>query len=91
LLISVAPRAALEIVQTISGKNQVCVPINKSRQNNLPASIDNVRTARLVLDFAAMPDGFDYAVTYQHSAIPNDCQVRQFAPHTWLPGTGHGD
>jgi hypothetical protein len=40
----------------------VRVRIDKSGQNNFPASIDNFDVASVTLDFAAGPDEFDSAV-----------------------------
>ena len=42
--------APFEIVEAISGKNQVSVCIDKSRKNNAPTSIDNFGVARSLFD-----------------------------------------
>jgi hypothetical protein len=54
------------------------VRIHKSRQHNTPSGVDNLRVARVLLDLIARRDRSDLAVTNQHSAIGNDCQLAHF-------------
>ena len=69
LLISVASRTTLEIVQPISRKDQMRVRIDKSREDDSPTRIDNVRIARLLLDLIAGSNEIDPAVANKHSSI----------------------
>ena len=45
LLITFATRTPFKIVEPISGKNQMRVRIDKSRQHNTPASVNDLRAA----------------------------------------------
>src|SRR4030095_6442206 len=76
LLISVAARTALEIVQAIPGKNQMCVRIDKSRKNDFAVSIDNFRVACLLLYLTTGANDLDSAVANQQSAIANNPELR---------------
>ena len=68
-------RSPLEIVETITGKDQMRVCIDKSGQNNAPNGIDNLRVACLFLDLVAEANDIDLAIADQHSAVANDRQV----------------
>src|SRR5205823_6857450 len=91
LLIRVTARAALEIVQPIPGKNQMRVRINKTAENDFPASIDNFRIACFLFYLSAGTDDVDLAVANQHSTIGNHCQFGQFTSRAWPLRAGQGD
>ena len=82
LLITFAARTPLKIVEAISGKNQMRVRIDKSRQHNASASINDLRAARFLFDLIARTDCLDLAVADEHSAIVNDPERRQLCPDT---------
>ena len=62
LLITFTARAPLKIVEAISGKNQMRVRIDKSRQHNATAGIDDLRTARFSLDLIARANAVDLGI-----------------------------
>ena len=83
MLIRFAACAALEIVQSSSGKYQMRVRINKSRQNNATTNIDNLCFASALFDFVAWADDLDPAIADQHSAIPNNREIGHFLTGAW--------
>jgi hypothetical protein len=56
--------------------------IDKPRQHNAPASIDNLRASRFFLDLVALSDDVDPAVADQHPAIANDRELGHFATNS---------
>jgi hypothetical protein len=72
LFVSLPACAPLKIVQSIAGKNQMRVRINKPWENDPTRKIDNLGIARVLLDFIAARDDVDLAVANQHSAVAND-------------------
>ena len=76
LLVSVAARTALEVVQPIPRKNQVRVRIDKSGKDDFSISIDDFRAICFLLDVSARGNDVDLAVADQHSAIVNDPELR---------------
>jgi hypothetical protein len=91
LLIAFAPRAPFKIVEPISGKNQMRMRIDKARQYNTPASVNDLSSARFLFDLIARTDTVDFAVANQHSAIADNCQLGHFGPDAWLCRTSQRD
>ena len=60
------------------------VRIDKSGQHNTPASINNLRAARVPLDSIARSDDVDLPVGNQHSTIANDREIRHIAAYARL-------
>ena len=83
MLIGFAARAPLKVVQPISRENEMGVGIDKSRQHNSPARIDNLRTARILLDLIARTKDVDLAIANQHPAIMNDGEFGHLAANAW--------
>src|ERR1700730_2609337 len=76
LLVSFTVRASFEIVETISGKNEMRVRIDEGGQYNFAFGIDDFRFPCLLLDLLTRTDDIDLAVANQHPAVANDSQVR---------------
>src|SRR5581483_998056 len=91
LLVSLTTSTALEIVQSISAENQVRMPIDKSRQHNFSAGIDDFSVTGFAFDFCTRPDQLDFAVADENSAIANDSKFRKFRTHARSLWTGHCD
>ena len=75
-------RATLEVIETVSGKDEMRVCIDKSRQYNSPSEMDDLRIARLLLDLIARADDVDLAVANQHSTVANDREIGHFVADT---------
>ena len=75
LLVGFATRPSFKIIDPISCKNQVRVRINKSRENDVSARIDNFRIAGLPLDRIARSDELYPIVPNKHPAIANNREL----------------
>ena len=91
LLIRFTSEAAFEIIETISGKDEMRMRIDKSRQHNSTFRIDDLRVARLLLDFIAGSDDVDLAVANKYSAVGNDRQLRHLDANARLLWTHQRD
>jgi hypothetical protein len=65
--------------------------IDESRHHNAPARIDNFCVATILFDLIARTDSLDLAVTDEHSAIPNDPELRQLCPDARALWSGQRD
>ena len=91
LLITFAARTPFKIVEPISCKNQMRMRIDKSRQHNATAGINDLRAARFLFDFITQADTVDFAITNEHSAIANNCQLAHFSANARPFRTSEGD
>ena len=72
----------LEILEPISGKNQVRMRIDESRHYNAPTGIHDFRVGNIPFELIARTDFLNLPVTDEHSAIANNPELRQLCPNT---------
>jgi hypothetical protein len=63
LLVTFAACTPLKIFEAISGKNRMRVRIDKSRQDNTPAGVNDLRATRFLLNLIARADPLDLAAS----------------------------
>jgi len=73
LLVSLAACARLKILESISGKNEMGMRVDKSRQNDATASINDFGVALTKLfDLRSFSDVRDFAVSRKQTAVMNN-------------------
>ena len=67
------------------------VSVDKSRQHNASASVNDLRAARFSFDLIARPNAVDLVIADQDPAIANDSELRHLCANAWALRTRERD
>src|SRR4051794_4313250 len=84
LLVAHAAGALLKFIDAVSGKDRMRMRIDKARQNNAAARINNLRVSvRASFDLFRSRDTRNDSVAHEHPAIGDNPELTQLAADAW--------